>query len=192
MPVSVVRRVAFRALFLLCACADATPVPRLTEPPGGPDAPVAPRAPVGTWRATALNDNALPALYRTNLVTGASASESSRFVLVDSAEITLHADGQYTQAVYYTEWAGSVNDGPTRPLYREVAVDAGFWEVTEAGALLLDSIWLAGRRLRGTSTTGPPPALRLRHGITVGAPDATFEYRRYPPRANANAIRMGR
>jgi hypothetical protein len=178
MGFSTVRYATLGALCWLGACADATSA-RISGPlPTEPQAPIAPRGHLGTWRATTLNGVALPALFRTGVVGDSSASASAQFVFVDSANVLLRADGQYTQTVYYTEWAGALGTGPTHALYSDVAVDAGHWEYTSTGALLLRSIYLVGRRINGTIIGDAPHTLRLQHGITVGPVEGTFEYRR--------------
>lgn len=176
-----IRRMALGALWttgVMCGCANADPAQVMGVSSPIPETPTIPRASIGVWRAKTLNGAPLPALFRTGTVVDSDVESAARFVFVDSAELTLRKDGHYTQAVFYSEWAGTQRSGPTQALYADIAVDAGRWEYVGATVLQLQSQWLAGRRISGTIVGDVPSSLRLRHGITVGAVEATFEYQR--------------
>lgn len=162
MPALPHRRLAL-SLLLAAACGgDASSGP-LSPVPGRPPAVPTPT----TWRAVALEAGALPATayeFPDEPVTGGA----TRF-RVDSAALTLRADGTYERRTWFSEWQSLDVAGaaPFQLMYRAIDYDHGNWR-RSGGALHLGSEWIEDQTHSGTFTVDGRLTLML--GLTPGDP----------------------
>lgn len=159
---------------LLVAAAAAALLACEDSPAGPPDN----EAPAlhGSWRASLVNDVAVPnAMYVWDPVTH-GGEEVSVHLVVDSAVIVIDTlSNRYSHDIWVSEWIGQPGGPPLTLNARFHHGDIG--ELSRMGEdLEFESGWLQNHRMTGGF--GADGVLRMQHGFTHGDSAVAFVYGR--------------
>lgn len=121
--------------------------------------------PVGAWSLSSIRDVPLPAAMYVFDDYMENGVQKSIHLIVDSASITLRANGTYRHRIDFTEWEGEPGGPPERVRFVWFANDYGSW-VRQGTQLDFDSGWLQGLRMAGEFPVGGE--LRMWHGLSHG------------------------
>lgn len=162
-------RSALGALMLVAACGGTTdpssPTPG-TPTPGGPN-PGLPSTRTQVWRATDVAGTALPAAAYS--FDNEPVAPNRTVLQLDSARITVDAQGRYEHRVWYSEWR-SANPALGLSYVRVIGLnhyDHGTMRVNGA-SVQLESGWIQNHRISGSQNG--VGRLRLDHGLVPGDP----------------------